>query len=48
VIFLIVRQVNRWQKPAPAAAPTAKECPYCHTLIPLQATRCPNCTSEIR
>jgi large conductance mechanosensitive channel len=48
VIFLIVRQVNRWQKPAPAAAPTTKECPYCHTSIPLQATRCPNCTSEIR
>lgn len=48
VIFLIVRQVNRWQKPAPAAAPTTKECPYCHMSIPLQATRCPNCTSEIR
>jgi large conductance mechanosensitive channel len=48
VIFLIVRQVNRWQKPAPAAALTTKECPYCHTSIPLQATRCPNCTSEIR
>jgi large conductance mechanosensitive channel len=48
VIFLFVRQVNRWQKPAPAAAPTTKECPYCHTSIPLQATRCPNCTSEIR
>jgi len=48
VIFLIVRQVNRWQKPAPAAAPTTKECPYCHTSIPIQATRCPNCTSEIR
>jgi large conductance mechanosensitive channel len=48
VIFLIVRQVNRWQKPALAAAPTTKECPYCHMSIPLQATRCPNCTSEIR
>jgi large conductance mechanosensitive channel len=48
VIFLIVRQVNRWQKPAPAVAPTTKECPYCHMSIPLQATRCPNCTSEIR
>lgn len=48
VIFLIVRQVNRWQKPAPAVAPATKECPYCHTTIPVAATRCPNCTSEIR
>jgi large conductance mechanosensitive channel len=48
VIFLIVRQVNRWQKPAPVAAPTTKECPYCHTSIPIPATRCPNCTSELR
>ena len=48
VIFLLVRQVNRWNKPAPAAAPTTKECPYCCSPIPLKATRCPNCTSELR
>src|SRR5271170_333151 len=48
VIFLIIRQVNKWQKPAPAAAPTTKECPYCASTIPLKATRCPNCTSELR
>jgi len=48
VIFLIIRQVNKWQKPAPAAAPTTKECPYCASAIPLKATRCPNCTSELR
>jgi large conductance mechanosensitive channel len=48
VIFLLVRQVNRWNKPAPAAAPTTKECPYCVSAIPLKATRCPNCTSEVR
>jgi large conductance mechanosensitive channel len=48
VIFLMVRQVNRWNKPAPAAAPTTKECPYCLSSVPLKATRCPNCTSEIR
>jgi large conductance mechanosensitive channel len=47
VIFLIVRQVNRMKKPAPAAAATTKACPYCVTDIPLQATRCPNCTSEL-
>lgn len=48
VIFLLVRQVNHWSKPAPAATPTTKECPYCLTQIPLKATRCPACTSEIR
>ena len=39
-------QVNRWKKPAPVAAPTTKECPYCFTAIPIKATRCPNCTSD--
>jgi large conductance mechanosensitive channel len=48
VIFLLVRQVNRWKKPVPAAAPAAKECPYCFSAIPIKATRCPNCTSELR
>lgn len=47
-IFLLIRQINRWNKPAPAPAPTTKDCPYCATAIPLKATRCPNCTSEIR
>jgi len=48
VIFMLVRQVNRWSKPASAAAPTTRECPYCVSAIPLKATRCPNCTSEVR
>jgi len=48
VIFLLVRQVNRWSKPAPTPAPTTKDCGFCFTAIPLQATRCPNCTSELR
>jgi large conductance mechanosensitive channel len=47
VIFMIVRTMNRFKKPAPAAAPTTKECPRCFTAIPLKATRCPNCTSEL-
>jgi large conductance mechanosensitive channel len=46
VIFLIIQQANRLKK-APAAAPTTKECPFCHTTIPLAATRCPNCTSNL-
>jgi large conductance mechanosensitive channel len=48
VIFLIVRQVNRWNKPAPAAAPATKECPYCCSAIPIKATKCPSCTSDLR
>jgi large conductance mechanosensitive channel len=48
VIFMLVRQANRWNKPAPAPAATTKECPYCASSIPLKATRCPNCTSELR
>jgi len=46
-IFLIVRQINRWNRPAPAAAPATKDCPYCTSAIPVKATRCPNCTSQV-
>ena len=46
-IFLVIQQTNRFKKPAPAAAPTTKECPYCFTAIPIPATRCPNCTSQL-
>ncbi len=49
VVFLLVRQVNRLTvKPAPAAAPTTKDCEFCATSIPLKARRCPHCTSELR
>jgi large conductance mechanosensitive channel len=49
-IFLLVKSVNRMKKPAPApaAAPATKECPFCLSTVPLKATRCPNCTSELR
>jgi len=47
VIFLVVRQINRWNRPAPAPAATTKECPYCASQIPIKATRCPNCTSDL-
>jgi large conductance mechanosensitive channel len=46
VVFLLVRQVNRWKEPAPA--PSTKDCPYCCSAIPIKATRCPDCTSELR
>ena len=48
VIFLLVRQVNRWKMPAPAPVPVTKDCPYCYSAIPIKATRCPACTSEVR
>jgi large conductance mechanosensitive channel len=47
VIFLIIRTMNRMQKPAPTAEPTTKECPYCNTTISIKAKRCPNCTSQL-
>jgi len=50
VFFLVVRPVARMQarKKAEEPAPTTKECPYCFTSIPMNATRCPNCTSELK
>jgi len=47
-VFLLVRQVNRLQRPAPAAAPTTKDCPYCLSAVSLKATRCGHCTSELK
>ena len=51
VIFMVVKAANSMKKtspPAPAAVPTTKECPHCFTTISIKATRCPNCTSEIK
>lgn len=47
VVFLVVRQFNRFKKPAPVAAPKTKKCTFCITDIPIEATRCPNCTSHL-
>jgi large conductance mechanosensitive channel len=47
-VFLLVRTVNRWTaKPAPAAAPSTKDCPQCAMTIPLAAKRCGHCTSQV-
>ncbi len=47
-VFLLVRQVNRFAaKPAPAAAPTTRECPYCLSVVPIKATKCAHCTSNL-
>lgn len=50
VIFLIVKAANnmkRKEKNIPPSEPTTKVCGYCFTTIPIKATRCPNCTSEL-
>lgn len=47
VVFMLVRWINKLKKPEPAVAPTTKKCPYCLTDINIDASRCPNCTSEV-
>lgn len=48
VIFLIVKTANKMQKAPPPADPATKDCPHCFTTIPIKATRCPHCTSELK
>lgn len=47
VLFLLIRQVNRLRRRG-ETPPTGKECPYCFTVIPIKANRCPNCTSALQ
>jgi len=48
-VFLLVRQVNKLRGPAPApASPKQKTCVFCCSEIPLAATRCPHCTSQLK
>jgi large conductance mechanosensitive channel len=47
VIFMMIRQINRLKKEPEAAVPTTKECPYCFSVIPIKASRCPSCTSDL-
>jgi large conductance mechanosensitive channel len=46
-IFLLVRGINRMKRPAPHAEPVVKDCPACAMSIPIKATRCPHCTTEL-
>ena len=46
-IFLVVRALNKMKRPAPNAAPVSKDCPACTMTIPIKATRCPHCTSDL-
>ncbi len=49
-VFLLIKGINslKRKEEAPAAAPTTKECPFCISSIAINATRCPNCTSELK
>jgi large conductance mechanosensitive channel len=49
-VFLLVRTINKMkrQEEAPPPVPSTKECAYCFSTIPIRATRCPNCTSELK
>ena len=47
VIFVMVHQMNKLQKPELVTEPTTKPCPYCYSSIPIKATRCPQCTSKL-
>lgn len=49
-VFLLVKTMNRLKREeeAPPAEPTTKDCPFCYSAIPLKATRCAHCTSEVK
>jgi large conductance mechanosensitive channel len=47
-IFILIKQVNRLKKPVEVAPPSTKSCPYCLSNVPIKATRCPACTSELK
>lgn len=48
-VFMMIRSLNKLKRaePAPAAAPTTRDCPRCFSSIPLKASRCPHCTSDV-
>lgn len=47
-VFLVIKNVNRMKKEPPPPDPATKDCPFCYSAIPVKATRCPNCTSELK
>ncbi|HBA54823.1 MAG TPA: large conductance mechanosensitive channel protein MscL, partial [Syntrophorhabdus aromaticivorans] len=47
-VFIVIKNVNRFKKEPPPVDPTTKECPFCLSLIPIKAVRCPHCTSELK
>lgn len=47
VLFMVIKGMNKLRKPEPEAAPTTKICPFCKNEVPIEATRCGFCTSEL-
>ena len=47
-IFLVIKQINRFKKKPEAPPPNTKECPFCLSAVPIKATRCGHCTSELK
>lgn len=47
-VFMVIKSVNKLKKAPPPADPTTKECSFCFSAIPVKATRCPHCTSELK
>ena len=47
VIFMVVRSASKLQKAPAPAAPVTKDCPHCCSAIPIPASRCPHCTSDL-
>ena len=47
ILFLVIRAYNK-VKPTPPPAPASRKCPFCLSDIPLKATRCPHCTSQLK
>jgi large conductance mechanosensitive channel len=48
VMFLLVKQINRIRSGKEEPPPETKDCPFCIAVIPMKATRCPQCTSELQ
>lgn len=48
VIFMVIKQINRFKKEPAPAPPNTKECPHCLSAVPIKATKCAFCTSDIK
>ncbi|HIE05649.1 MAG TPA: large-conductance mechanosensitive channel protein MscL [bacterium (Candidatus Stahlbacteria)] len=47
-VFFLIRSINRFKRKEAPPEVTTRECPYCFSTIPIKATRCPFCTSEVK
>ena len=47
-VFMVIKNVNKFKKEPPPPDPTTKDCPFCFSAIPIKATRCPQCTSDVK